>query len=206
MVLSVAKRGLTSPVGLLYFPYNKKLDMLYARKGVFCWKSHKPNMKKFTTQVVIAVSFVYYAFLPLFTAKADSPFLQPSLAGNATGASTLAFNEVIPVATTTIFYMRVTAYASVPDETDSTPFITANGTHVYYGEAASNILPFGTKIQIPGLFGSQIFTIEDRMSTKIKNTIDIWMPSVSTALHFGMSHTDIVILSEPTSTFSLAIK
>jgi len=30
---------LTSGPHLLYFPYNKKLVMLDAREGVFCWKS-----------------------------------------------------------------------------------------------------------------------------------------------------------------------
>jgi len=90
--------------------------------------------------------------------------------------------------------MRITAYASVPDETDNTPFITANGTHVHDGVVASNILPFGTKIQIPSLFGNKIFTVEDRMSQKIKNTIDIWMPNVPAAVDFGVTHTSVVVL------------
>ena len=141
-------------------------------------------MKKFITYLVIASSSAYYAFLPFVVAKAQAPAV--------TGQ----------IATSTVRYMRVSAYASVQDETDDTPFITADGSHVYYGEVASNILPFGTKIEIPALFGTKVFTVEDRMSTKIKNTIDIWMPSVKQALVFGASHANIVVLG--TSTPELA--
>jgi len=101
--------------------------------------------------------------------------------------------------------MRITAYASVPEETDDTPFITANGTHVHDGVVASNILPFGTKIQIPALFGNKVFTVEDRMSQKIKNTIDIWMSNKPKAVDFGVAHTLVVVLGNPTSSISEAM-
>ncbi len=97
------------------------------------------------------------------------------------------------------FAMRITAYASTPDETDDTPFITANGTTVHDGVVASNILPFGTKIQIPELFGSKIFTVEDRMNQRIKNTIDIWMPNKPAAIDFGAVHASVVVLGDETS-------
>jgi len=158
-------------------------------------------MKKFATYVVVAASLVYYAALPFVVAQADAT----PLSASSSGATTAAFTDPglsLPVVTT--LYMRVTAYASVPNETDDTPFITANGSHVYYGEAASNILPFGTKIEIPDLFGDKIFTIEDRMSTRIKNTIDIWMPTVTAAIRFGMSHANIVVITVPSSTKDLA--
>ncbi len=95
--------------------------------------------------------------------------------------------------------MRITAYASVPEETDDTPFITANGTAVRDGIVASNILPFGTKIKIPELFGDKIFTVEDRMNHRIKNTIDIWMSNKLAAADFGMTHTSVVVLENETS-------
>ena len=95
--------------------------------------------------------------------------------------------------------MRITAYASVPEETDDTPFITANGTRVHDGIVASNILPFGTKIQIPALFGEKIFTVEDRMSKRIGNTIDIWMPTKLDAVDFGVTHTSVIVLGNVTS-------
>jgi len=95
--------------------------------------------------------------------------------------------------------MKITAYASVPEETDDTPFITASGEHVRDGIVASNILPFGTKIQIPSLFGSKVFVVEDRMNRKIKNTIDIWMPTKLDAVDFGVAHATIVVISNETS-------
>lgn len=158
-------------------------------------------MKKLTTYLIVAASLVYYAFLPMFLAKADSPFLVPSSTGNPPGVSTLAFNGNVPVSIKTILYLRVTAYASVPDETSDHPFIMADGHHVYDGAAASNILPFGTKIEIPALFGNKIFTIEDHTSPRFSQTIDLWMPTVTQAIDFGVSHTNIIVLAEePTST------
>ena len=111
-------------------------------------------------------------------------------------------NQEMPVETLS---MRITAYASVPDETDDTPFITADGATVHDGIVASNILPFGTKIRIPALFGSKIFTVEDRTSRRIKNTIDIWMPTVSAAVYFGVAHTSVVVLGDATSAISETI-
>ena len=95
-----------------------------------------------------------------------------------------------------VVYMRVTAYSSSPDETDSTPFTTAMGTEVHDGIVATNILPFGTKIKIPSLFGDKIFTVEDRMNKRIKNTVDVWMTGKIKALRFGANYADVVIIGE----------
>ena len=98
-----------------------------------------------------------------------------------------------------VVHMRVTAYSSSPDETDNTPFITAMGTEVHDGIVATNILPFGTKIQIPALFGNKIFTVEDRMNHRMKNVLDIWMTSKAKALRFGVNYADIIIIGKNTS-------
>lgn len=91
--------------------------------------------------------------------------------------------------------MRVTAYSSSRDETDSTPFTTATGMMVRDGIVATNILPFGTKIKIPALFGNKIFTVEDRMNRRLRNVIDVWMPTKSAALKFGVNYAEVVIVS-----------
>ena len=88
----------------------------------------------------------------------------------------------------------LTAYSSDPHETDSTPFTTASGSHVRVGIVATNLYPFGTKIMIPSLFGDSIFVVEDRMHSRKKNNVDIWMPSKRAALRFGASYADIVVL------------
>lgn len=89
----------------------------------------------------------------------------------------------------------ITAYSSTPWETDETPHITASGKKVREGIVANNILPFGTKIRIPELYGDKIFVVEDRMSWKKGNyQIDIWFPDYQKALNFGVRKTYIEIL------------
>lgn len=96
----------------------------------------------------------------------------------------------------------VTAYSSSPDETDDDPFITASGKFVQDGFVATNILPLGTKIQIPELFGDKIFTVEDRMHWRKQNIIDVWMDSKEKAIKFGSYYTKIIILEENINNFA----
>ncbi|NQU18163.1 MAG: 3D domain-containing protein, partial [Candidatus Saganbacteria bacterium] len=81
--------------------------------------------------------------------------------------------------------VMATAYNSLAAQTDSTPWITAAGTRCREGVIASNFLPFGTKVMIDG-FGSQIFTVEDRMNRRYKKRIDIWFRSYKDARQFGI--------------------
>lgn len=92
-----------------------------------------------------------------------------------------------------VMYLHITAYSSSPDETDSDPFYTANGKHVADGFVANNRLPFGTKLQIPDLFGDKIFTVEDRMAKRFQKTVDIWMPSKKAALAFGTVKANVFV-------------
>lgn len=86
----------------------------------------------------------------------------------------------------------ITAYSSTPDETDSTPNITASNKPAREGIIAANFLPFGTKVKIPSVFGDKIFIVEDRMHKRKKNFVDIWMPSKEDALKFGIIQTEIL--------------
>ncbi len=89
----------------------------------------------------------------------------------------------------------ITAYSSTVLETDNTPFITASGTQVEDGIVANNLLPFGTKIRIPEIYGNKIFVVEDRMNWKAGNYhVDIWEDSYQDALNFGAKKTYIEIL------------
>lgn len=89
----------------------------------------------------------------------------------------------------------ITAYSSSFWETDGDPYITAAGTWVKEGVVASNLLPFGTKIKIPELYGDRIFVVEDRMSwQKGKYQIDIWFSDYWQALSFGAKRVYIEIL------------
>ncbi|MFC1700718.1 hypothetical protein ACFLZ0_01075 [Patescibacteria group bacterium] len=88
----------------------------------------------------------------------------------------------------------ITAYSSTPDQTDSTPFITAKGTYVRDGIIACNFLSFGTKVKIPYLFGDKIFVVEDRMALKNSHKIDIWFETREQAKQFGVKAAKIEIL------------
>ena len=97
--------------------------------------------------------------------------------------------------------MVVTAYTSTPDQTKDygSPFITASGKKVTDGIIANNMLPFGTKIRIPSLYGDKVFTVEDRMNIKMGSYhIDIWFPGAESgrakALEFGKKITEIQVI------------
>jgi len=91
----------------------------------------------------------------------------------------------------------ITAYSSTPEETDDTPFITASGYHVADGIVANNMLPFGTKIKIPELYGDKVFTVLDRMNKRMgDHRFDIWLPSKDLAINFGVKSTKIEVLED----------
>jgi len=89
----------------------------------------------------------------------------------------------------------VTAYSSTTDQTDSSPFITANGKRVKEGVVACNFLTFGTKVKFPELYGNQVFSVEDRMAMKNNHKIDIWLPSRNEAKQFGIQRLKVEILN-----------
>lgn len=101
--------------------------------------------------------------------------------------------SIAPLDTKTVW---VTAYTSDPAETSDHPLITASGGMVRDGIVADNLLPFGTQIEIPALFGTKVFTVEDRTSQKFSGRVDIWMPTISKAVDFGIQHAQIVILDQ----------
>lgn len=94
-----------------------------------------------------------------------------------------------------VFEVMATAYSSTPDQTDSTPLITASGTHVRDGVVATNFLPFGTVIKIPDLYGEKTFVVEDRMNKRYKFNIDIWFKTRKQAKMFGVKKVKIEIIS-----------
>lgn len=87
-----------------------------------------------------------------------------------------------------VMRVTVTAYSSTVDQCDSTPFITANGTHVKDGIVAANFLPFGAQIKLPEVFGDQVFSVEDRMNERYYYRVDVWMPTREQAKQFGVKY------------------
>ncbi len=91
-------------------------------------------------------------------------------------------------------WVTITAYSSTPDQTDSTPFITASGTNVHDGIIACNFLRFGTKVRFPELYGDKIFVVEDRMALHNSHKIDIWFPTRWQAKQFGVKTAKVEVL------------
>ncbi|NOR57506.1 MAG: hypothetical protein GQ474_03180 [Sulfurimonas sp.] len=91
-----------------------------------------------------------------------------------------------------IMYMTVTAYNSEVAQCDSTPCITADGfnlcEHNQEDVIATNILPFGTKVMFPELFGDRVFTVHDRMNAKYSYRADVWMRDHGDAIQFGANY------------------
>jgi len=80
------------------------------------------------------------------------------------------------VARTQVARFIVTAYNSVPEQTDSTPCIAANGQDICNllergDNTCAMAAPFGTRVEIPG-FGT--CTVRDRLSSKYKRRIDLY--------------------------------
>lgn len=98
------------------------------------------------------------------------------------------------------FVAELTAYTSRHSETDSDPFISADGNHVYDGlVACSREYPFGTKVVING----RTYRCGDRMAQKndharnlslTKPRFDIWMDNLSDAKQFGRRELAVTVI------------
>ncbi|MBI2042065.1 MAG: 3D domain-containing protein [Candidatus Nealsonbacteria bacterium] len=121
----------------------------------------------------------------------------PSLEFLAIGGNSLLPSSILPepkiIKTVKVV---VTAYSSSVFETDDTPTITASNTEVRDGIIANNLLPFGTKVRLPELYGDKIFVVEDRMNRrKGSYHFDIWFPSYREAKNFGAQNTYLEVLA-----------
>ena len=93
-------------------------------------------------------------------ATVDPAFAGSVMTAQKGGICSIAVNELTPADPADARYTTtriVTAYSSTPDQTDATPFITANGTTVHDGIIAANWLKFGTRVRIPDMFGDKVF-------------------------------------------------
>ncbi len=103
--------------------------------------------------------------------------------------------DYYPVVPGTTMRVLSTAYSSTADQTDISPFITASGLHTGPGVIAANWLPLGTQVRI----GQQIYTVWDRMNSRYngKYVLDIWKPTRTQALNYGVRIIKVEIVSTP---------
>lgn len=93
----------------------------------------------------------------------------------------------------------ITAYNSVPWQTDSTPCISADGSNICElkkigEESCAAALPFGTKINIPG-FG--VCTVRDRLAPKFSHRIDLYFggaDKIQDAKQWGKRSVEVAVL------------
>jgi 3D (Asp-Asp-Asp) domain-containing protein len=85
--------------------------------------------------------------------------------------------------------LTVTAYRSVPEQTDTTPFITSMGERTHKGGCAVSrdllaaSLPYGTFIYIEDI---GVCHINDTTNARHKRLVDVWVPSRSVEKHVGV--------------------
>ena len=90
-----------------------------------------------------------------------------------------------------IVYAKVSAYNSTPEQTDSTPFITANGERVERGGiACPTYLEFGTLV----LIDEELYNCNDRTHPKNDGTFDMWMETRIEAVTWGVPIKQITLL------------
>lgn len=96
------------------------------------------------------------------------------------------------------FTIPVTAYTSDSAQTDETPCIAARGFDLCKNNeenvVAANFLPIGTKLRIPELYGTRVFTVVDRMNARYDRRVDVWMKNYADAKHFGLKRAMIEVL------------
>jgi|GEM_PF-1025241 len=93
----------------------------------------------------------------------------------------------------------VTAYNSVPWQTDSTPCISADGSNICKlrdqgDHSCAAALPFGTKINVPG-FG--VCTVRDRLAPRFSYRIDLYFggsDQIQAAKQWGKRHVEVAVL------------
>jgi len=156
--------------------------------------------------LVICLIFagILIGFSPVFESRsqeADAVLVSENL----NRLATIQGNSLLPMVNFSVFSPEsrptrkikvvVTAYSSTPWETWGDPFVTAAGTQTREGIIANNLLPFGTQVRLPELYGNKVFVVEDRMnSRKGYYHVDIWLPSYWEALNFGAKTTYLEIL------------
>ena len=143
-------------------------------------------MKPKPTISSILTGFLLITIVCMFSAHKDLRIENRVIKSNEILISDNCFKGSYPsytIKSQVLGSLMISAYSSTEDQTDSTPFITANGTRVEKGIVATNNLPFGTEIKIEGLGD---FEVQDRMNKRYQdNEIDIWMETREEALEFG---------------------
>jgi 3D (Asp-Asp-Asp) domain-containing protein len=104
--------------------------------------------------------------------------------------------------------VHVTAYNSLPNQTDSTPFRTSTGERVGNGVVAfsQNLIRkygYGATVKInyfersrgcnPALLKRKFFVVKDTTNPRFVNRMDIWFAKYRDAINFGKCNAMVTI-------------
>lgn len=163
------------------------------------WSSRRPMRFDYSQIAIILVAIILVGLL--LAALYIAVFLlfapRQATAGDITNfrsARRLAA-VVIPVEKVTTRYSEpvailiceITAYSPTVAETDNDPLTTASGKRVFVGGVAADlrVLPFGSRVIIPGYNGGNPCTVVDTGSAIKGNKLDVFLWSSHEAVHWG---------------------
>lgn len=124
-------------------------------------------------------------------------FWRPTSSGNQGRMSAPILGLHLRSPSKVMVVVEITHYSSTPDQTDSTPQVTASGTRPKpWTLAVSRDLlphfPYGSVVELNG----QLYVVEDTMHQRWRRRVDIWTPSRAEAIRRGR-RTGILILLSP---------
>jgi 3D (Asp-Asp-Asp) domain-containing protein len=136
-------------------------------------------------------------------AAAPKPAPKPATVARATSSRSLL-----------TLVAKSTAYNSIPNQTDSTPFVTATGARTRFGVVALSRdllrrIPYGSIVRIEdmgswangrgrGAYNRMLsgvnFIVEDTMHPRKRNTVDVWMPTRRAAIQWGARQIRVTVI------------
>jgi 3D (Asp-Asp-Asp) domain-containing protein len=100
-----------------------------------------------------------------------------------------------------LFRIKVTAYRSVPEQCDASPFTTSighrtsqEGLAVSPDLLARRIACYGDVVVVPGI-GTRI--VNDVMNKRHKNSMDVWVATLSDEKRMGVRRADVTVIKSP---------
>ncbi len=159
---------------------------------------YRINARK--TEIAVLAILVFELCFPhiSYAAEPEISLIKPELTISAakTGNEYTLPVEIYKVKKS--YKMPVTAYNSLPGQTDSTPCLTANDFNLCEHDTedviAANFLPFGAKVRIPELFGDRIFTVVDRMNARYYYRVDVWLKDHGEAVRLGLKYATVEVI------------
>jgi 3D (Asp-Asp-Asp) domain-containing protein len=110
--------------------------------------------------------------------------------------------------------VRSTAYNSIPNQTDSSPFQTSTGVRTRYGIIALSRdllkrIPYGSRVRLQdngtwksgrgygkynAMLKDTVFVVEDTMHPRKSGTVDLWLPARDRAMQWGVRRLNMQIV------------